>query len=210
VLRAADQRRRAAHYRAKAAEHRALAARDRLVAARDREQAARERAEALADREALSRSLALAATDELTGARTRAAGLAELEHEIDRCRRNDGALVVVYVDVVGLKAINDAEGHACGDELLKHVIALIRAHLRSYDLIVRVGGDEFVCAISSMAMGDARSRFSDVVCALASSPQRGSIRTGFAELVLEETAAELIARADKQLLNTHDAHPHGD
>jgi hypothetical protein len=51
-------------------------------------------------------------------------------------------------------------------------------------------------------MDDARSRFSDVVCALAGTPQPGAIRTGFAELTSDETAVELIARADRQLLNT--------
>jgi diguanylate cyclase (GGDEF)-like protein len=201
VLRAADQRRRAAEYRAKAAEHRVLATEDREIAARDREQAARERREALTDREALARALATAAIDELTGARTRAPGLADLEHEIDRCRRISGSLVVAYVDVVGLKTLNDTEGHTAGDELLKHVIALIRDHLRSYDLIIRVGGDEFVCAMSNMRLGDARSRLSDVVRELASAPRRGAIRTGFAELTLSETAMELIARADRQLLH---------
>jgi diguanylate cyclase (GGDEF)-like protein len=192
---------RAAEYPAKAAAHRALAAEDREVAARDREQAACERHDALADREALARALAMAATDELTGARTRAAGLADLEREIHRSRRASGLLVVAYVDVVGLKTVNDAEGHGAGDELLKLVIAQIKDHLRSYDLIIRVGGDEFVCAMSGMTIGDARSRFSDVVRALASTPRRGAIRTGFAELTLSDTAAELIARADSQLLH---------
>ena len=49
--------------------------------------------------------------------RTRAAVLAELDHELDRCRRNDGVLVVAYADVVGLKAVNDSAGHRAGDAL---------------------------------------------------------------------------------------------
>ena len=201
VLRAADQRRRAERYRAKAADHRAFAAEDRQGAAHDREQAARERGEALADREVLARALATAATDELTGARTRAAGLADLKHEIARCRRSSGLLVVVYVDVIGLKALNDTEGHAAGDALLTLVIQVIYDHLRSYDLIIRMGGDEFVCAMSNMTMDDARRRFKEVGEALAGAPQWGAIRTGFAEVTPDETSAELIARADSDLLN---------
>lgn len=207
VQRAAEQRMRDAQFRARAAEHRALAAEDRQLAARDREQAARERRQALEDRQALALALAAAATDEVTGVRTRAAGLADLVREVDRCRRASGLLVVVYIDVVGLKMINDTEGHAAGDELLKLITAVIRDHLRSYDLIIRVGGDEFVCAMSNMTMDDARSRFSDVAGALAGMPRRGAIRTGFAELRPEETAAELIARADRRLLNARDSPP---
>src|SRR6202011_6011047 len=109
---------------------------------RYREQAARDRLQAQADREALLHQLAIAETDALTGTRTRAAGLAELDHEIDRARRTTSPLVVAYVDVVGLKAVNDTRGHAAGDELLQHVVRAIRGHLRSYDSIVRLGGDE--------------------------------------------------------------------
>ena len=145
MLRAAGQRKRAREYRVQAAEHRAQAARDRDSAASDREQGARDRLQALADREALARALAIAEVDPLTGARARAVGLTELDHEIDRSRRTGGALVIVYVDVVGLKRRNDSAGHDAGDRLLKHVVALITQHLRPYDLVVRLGGDEF-CA----------------------------------------------------------------
>ncbi len=79
------------------------------------------RRRALADREALARALAVTEND----ARTRAAGLTDLDHELDRRRRTSGALTVAYIDVVGLKRVNDAEGHPAGDELLKGVVALI-------------------------------------------------------------------------------------
>jgi len=200
MLAAAGRRRSAAGYRATAAEHRALAAEDRQVAARDRELAARERLESGADREAFARELAIAATDGLTGARTRAAGLPELDLELDRCRRRGGLLVVVYVDVVGLKIVNDTQGHTVGDELLKRIVAVIKAHLRSYDLVIRVGGDEFLCAMSNTSLADARERFRQVAAALAGESGPGAIRTGFAKLAPDETAVELMARADSNLL----------
>ncbi len=127
LIRAAKQRRRAAEYRAQANQQRAIAAQDRQAAAADREHAGSERAQAAVDREALAHQLKLAETDPLTGARTRAAGLADLEHELERCRRTRG-LVVAYVDVIGLKALNDSQGHQAGDELLTRAVALIRGH----------------------------------------------------------------------------------
>jgi GGDEF domain-containing protein len=67
----------------------------------------------------LLHELTLAETHHLTGARTRAAGLADLGHEIDRARRSNGHLIVSYIDVVDLKAVNDTYGHMAGDELLQ-------------------------------------------------------------------------------------------
>jgi diguanylate cyclase (GGDEF)-like protein len=209
VMRAAEQRRRAAVHRVHAAEQRALADEDRRAAARDREKAARERLRAREDREALARQLAIAALDPLTGARTRAAGLSELDHELDRCRRTSGLLVVAYVDVVGLKTLNDSMGHAAGDELLRCIAALIKEHLRSYDLIIRLGGDEFLCAMSDMTLPGARQRFSAIAAALASTPGPGAIRTGFAELTPDQTATELIVHADIDLINTRRAGDNG-
>jgi diguanylate cyclase (GGDEF)-like protein len=202
VIRGAAARSRAARQRAMAAEQRALAARDRRAAAHDRARAAAERSQALADRQALARELAAAACDALTGARTRAAGLTELDLELDRCRRTGAPLVVAYVDVVGLKAINDSEGHAAGDAMLKRVVAHISAQLRPYDLIIRLGGDEFLCAMSNVTFADARARFRLIAAAITPSPtDDGAIRTGFAALRPDDDGAgALMARADTELI----------
>lgn len=151
------------------------------------------------------RQVELAETDPLTGVRTRAAGLLELDRELERCRRRiDGRLVVVYVDVVGLKAVNDSQSHAAGDELLKRVVAVIREHLRPYDLVIRLGGDEFLCAISNITITDAHRRFRNVSSALGAATEIGAIRTGFAELTPDENVNTLIARADEEMIrNRH-------
>lgn len=142
----------------------------------------------------------IAETDALTGVRTRLAGLADLEHELDRCRRANGSLVVAYIDIVGLKALNDSRGHAAGDELIKRVVAHIRAHMRSYDLIIRLGGDEFLCALSGTSPADVRLRLTAASATLAARPDGGSIRFGLAELTEGDDAEALIARADAELL----------
>jgi diguanylate cyclase (GGDEF)-like protein len=199
LLRAMESRRSAAADRATAAEGRARAAADRKQAARDRAQAARDRAQAAQDRVELAHQLAVAETDELTGARARAAGLAELEHEVDRAHRTTDELVVGYIDVVGLKSVNDADGHAAGDELLRRAVHAIRSHVRTYDMIVRLGGDEFLCVLSQMSVLTAAERFEAIKVELANEPGAPQIRVGIAALRPEDTAGELVKRADDEL-----------
>jgi diguanylate cyclase (GGDEF)-like protein len=199
--RAEENSRGAAADRAAAVESRARAALAREQAALDREQAARDRLQARAEREALRHQLAIAGTDLLTGTHTRARGLADLDQEIDRARRTTNALVVAYVDIVGLKAENDTHGHAAGDALLLRTVHAIRGHLRSYDMIVRVGGDEFLCVMSDATIEDARQRFDAVHRVLAGDPDPCEIKVGFAALAPEDSAAELIERAEADLPN---------
>ena len=112
VIRAARDRERAAADRAGAATQRAAAARDREFAARDRELAAADRAHAAAE-------IAAAGVDEMTGALRRGVGLASLRREVARAHRNGEPLVLAFVDVDGLKAVNDTRGHHAGDLLLE-------------------------------------------------------------------------------------------
>jgi diguanylate cyclase (GGDEF)-like protein len=191
--RAEDDRASAADDRARAADERTRAAEERASSARDRTLAARDRAQAAMDREASE-------TDELTHVRRRGAGMEQLQREIDRARRAPEELVVTFVDVDGLKAVNDNEGHLAGDSLLLAVADSLRACLRSYDLVMRFGGDEFVCALPNANVKRVRQRFADVSNALATGPTKGSITVGFAELGKDDSAEDLIRRADADLL----------
>lgn len=85
---------------------------------------------------------ATALTDPLTGVLNRRGFMEAAERELERTRRYEHPLALAYVDVRGLKTVNDSEGHLAGDELLKHVAALLRQSARAHDLIGRVGGDE--------------------------------------------------------------------
>jgi diguanylate cyclase (GGDEF)-like protein len=182
------------------AESRGRAAADREQAAGDRVAAAEDRRQAHADRDALLRELAVSELDALTGALTRGPGLADLDHEIDRARRTaNGLLAIAYIDVVGLKEVNNERGHSAGDELLRDVIKVIRAHLRSYDVIVRVGGDEFVCVISSADVEGVRGRFESVQATLAATGGGCKIKFGIAKLTPSDTGPALIDRADAQM-----------
>jgi diguanylate cyclase (GGDEF)-like protein len=103
------------------------------------------------------------------------------------------------VDVDALKAVNDTGGHASGDGLLRHVAKALAATLRSYDLIIRYGGDEFVCVFPGIHMADGVKRLALVNEALATPPQNGSVTAGFAELQADDSAEDLVRRADGAL-----------
>jgi diguanylate cyclase (GGDEF)-like protein len=122
----------------------------------------------------------------------------ELERDLARARRTGQPFAVAFVDVDGLKATNDTEGHAAGDKLLRRVVDTIRASLRSYDLVVRFGGDEFVCGLVDLSAQDAASRFVRVNADLATHAG-ASVTVGLAQLEDGEPLSDLIMRADEQL-----------
>ena len=184
---------------------RARARAARIRAASDRERAARDRAQAAHDREQAALDRERAGTDELTGARRRGVGLEELENEIKRARREDTSLVLAYVDVDGLKAVNDTHGHAAGDEVLRNVARGLRRHMRSYDLMVRMGGDEFLCALPEVSATEAGARFGDLRQDLNGSTGN-SVSIGFSELRESDSADALVQRADSDLLSRR-GHP---
>jgi diguanylate cyclase (GGDEF)-like protein len=124
----------------------------------------------------------------------------QLERELERARRAGEGLVVAFVDVDGLKQVNDTAGHLAGDALLIAVADSLRACLRSYDLILRFGGDEFVCALPNASLEQVRGRFSEVSRFLDACPAAGSITAGFTELRAGDRADDLIRRADADLL----------
>ncbi|HYN50328.1 MAG TPA: GGDEF domain-containing protein [Thermoleophilaceae bacterium] len=166
---------------------------DRRKAAHDRELGARDREQSKQDRDH-------AATDELTGAYRRGVGLEEVEREIARARRTGHSLVAAYVDVDGLKAVNDTHGHSAGDELLRDVAESLRHRMRTYDLLVRLGGDEFLCVLPGVSVDEVRRRFHDLESELPAGSTLGSVSIGLSELRDGENAQELINRADRNLL----------
>ena len=94
-------------------------------------------AELLGDAERLAR------TDALTGLANARAFVERLRQELARAQRGDTPLCLAYVDVDNFKRVNDAHGHAAGDELLRTVAQAIRETVRAGDVAARLGGDEF-------------------------------------------------------------------
>jgi diguanylate cyclase (GGDEF)-like protein len=192
---------RARRDRARAAADRAKAADDRIRAAADRNEAARERADALMHSARSADDLRIAMTDELTGAWTRRYGLEEIARELERARRTGVSLVLAFVDVDDLKRVNDSKGHLAGDALLKRVGETLRVNLRPYDVIVRYGGDEFLCAMPNLDAAEARERFTRIVEALRAVDAEHAVTYGLSVAEPVDSMRELIARADPDLLN---------
>jgi diguanylate cyclase (GGDEF)-like protein len=181
------------------------AAGDRARAAEDRARAATDRVEAAREKAALEAALQSAHLDELTGAYRRDMGRLALTQEIDRARRADGRLVVAFVDVDGLKDLNDREGHAAGDRVLQTVVGEIRTNLRSFDPITRYGGDEFVCGLGGTDLAEAERRFASIGFAIEAEAGVG-ISVGLVALAEGDTADELTERADAAMLQVKAAH----
>jgi len=94
-----------------------------------------------------------------------------------------GAGALLMIDVDGFKAINDAEGHAAGDALLRRVGAIAARALRSHDFVARVGGDEFAVLLERATREEARVIAERIARAVADDPHiPATVSIGLARL----------------------------
>lgn len=105
------------------------------VAMREREEALRKNAE-------LMQSLSL--VDELTQLKNRRGFFELAEQALKVARREHHSLALFFVDLNGLKTINDTLGHLAGDQALRDTATMLRRTFRDSDILARIGGDEFV------------------------------------------------------------------
>jgi len=87
--------------------------------------------------------VAMAAHDSLTGALNSRAFAERLGQELDRNRRYNRPLALLYLDLDDFKAVNDRHGHETGDAVLRLVADATRGAVRQSDIVGRLGGDEF-------------------------------------------------------------------
>jgi two-component system, cell cycle response regulator len=86
----------------------------------------------------------LATIDSLTGVNNRAFGISILENQVRQLKRTKDTFTVCFIDVNGLKTINDSLGHYEGDEVLVVICRFIKQVIRDCDIVCRLGGDEFL------------------------------------------------------------------
>ncbi|MGV7206861.1 GGDEF domain-containing protein [Oxalobacteraceae bacterium A2-2] len=97
----------------------------------------------------------LAHTDELTGLPNRRHFLQQLDVEMERARRYRHPLCLAMLDLDHFKRVNDQFGHPAGDEVLRHFSRFLRLHLRTPDVIGRLGGEEFAVMLPETTLPDA-------------------------------------------------------
>ncbi len=145
----------------------------------------------------------MAATDELTGLLNRTKADGDMRAEEERSDRYAEPLSIILFDVDKFKRVNDAWGHAVGDETLKSIAATARSLLRDSDRLYRWGGEEFLILAPHTDSDGAAALSEKVRSALASSqvPIAGTVTASFgvAERVYRESRADWIRRADEAM-----------
>ena len=112
----------------------------------------------------------LAHHDQLTGLPNRLYLAAYLPGAIEDAKRASTMLAVLFLDLDRFKHINDSRGHETGDKLLKAVAQRIRATMRNEDVVVRMGGDEFIVVLKSVRNTDQVSEAASRITEALSGP----------------------------------------
>ena len=111
-----------------------------------------------------------ARTDYLTQLPNRRAVLEHLASELGRCARVGTPLLVMMVDIDYFKRINDTHGHAAGDSVLTEVARRLTTHVRLYDAVGRMGGEEFLIVVPDIALEQAAATADRIRQTLSDTP----------------------------------------
>jgi diguanylate cyclase (GGDEF)-like protein len=152
-------------------------------------------------RRQLQREHEYASSDAMTGLSNRRAFMDVGISEVERARRYNSHLAVVFLDLDDFKKLNDSKGHHIGDAALKATADALTSATRSNDCVSRLGGDEFAVIFPEIGYEDAilagQKMFSAVNAALANfPPAKGSVGVAWFEKV-DRTFPEMIEEADK-------------
>ncbi len=150
----------------------------------------------------------MAATDSLTGLPNRRYFIEQLEQELARLHRDQGRCAsVLMLDADHFKKINDTFGHAAGDDVLRHLAALMKNKLRKVDTVGRVGGEEFALILPGAALPAAEAFAERLRMNVAATPVAQedtaipiTVSIGVAGMRAGDTSAnEAMVRADRAL-----------
>jgi diguanylate cyclase (GGDEF)-like protein len=135
-----------------------------------------------------------------------------LNEEIARAQRTGVACSVAIIDLDFFKRINDQFGHPVGDEALRTFAATLFANIRTIDKLGRYGGEEFLLILPDITKDQAvrtldrlRSIVSEVDWAAISGMTNLTMSAGISAVRQEDSAAEILARADVALYRAKDA-----
>ncbi|MBK5931318.1 EAL and GGDEF domain-containing protein [Halochromatium salexigens] len=112
----------------------------------------------------------LAHNDALTGLPNRTLLRARMEQSLQRAKRDERMLALLFIDLDLFKNVNDSLGHSIGDELLKNVANAIEQEVRKADTVARLGGDEFVILMDGIDDPSTAAHLAERLCQLVSQP----------------------------------------
>lgn len=145
----------------------------------------------------------LADTDTLTPLANRRVFTREIERRTRQFERYGTPAVVMFVDVDGLKEINDVHGHLCGDAALIHTARVLQRNLRATDTVARIGGDEFGLVLDYLSEAEGRAKGENLLASLKRTPLRHgaveiplSLSIGVTPVSEGDTVDMILARAD--------------
>ena len=148
----------------------------------------------------------LADTDTLTPLPNRRCLIRELDRVIRHVTRYKTCAALLFVDVNGLKKINDTYGHSAGDATLIHVAQLLRSTLRSTDLVARIGGDEFGLLLDPIDPDAVIKKVATLHRLIALSPynygkaaREVGISIGHTIILKDDTIEQILERADTSM-----------
>jgi diguanylate cyclase (GGDEF)-like protein len=154
----------------------------------------------------------LSESDPLTGVGNYRVLSERLPQELERHRRHDRKLALLLVDLDDFKLVNDQHGHQYGDRVLQEVAGALLGSVRSHDIVVRHGGDEFsvIAPETAREQGEALcTRLQDAMESITVDDRRMTATTGCAIFPDDaESLNELLAHADDELLASKDGKPH--
>jgi len=173
--------------------------------ARTRRRIAALRAELAAAQARIDELQAWADTDFLLNIYNRRGFERELDRSIAYIRRKATGVLIV-LDVDRLKPINDDFGHAAGDVVLKGVVAVLMRHVRSSDVVGRLGGDEFGLLLWNLTEADAQAKASALEEAIdrltfvfKGRPVIAGASAGIALIGATDAAADVMEAADRAM-----------
>ncbi|MBP2388876.1 GGDEF domain-containing protein [Aeromicrobium fastidiosum] len=148
----------------------------------------------------------LSATDSLTGLLNRRGFFDAAEVLLTGARHTGSTCLVAFVDVDGLKTVNDDLGHVAGDEVLVQVAAALRTVTRPHDVVARLGGDEF-CVLVVDPPVDQRSLRDRLVARLDAvnlgrdghQPLSASVGTASTSDLPDASIDDLVLAADQRM-----------
>ncbi len=120
-------------------------------------------------KKALLKERQFARKDFLTGIANWQAFTERAANEMNRARRYNRPITVVYADCDNFKQVNDWGGHGEGNKLLKLIARTMKENIRSFDIVARLGGDEFVLLLPETDQDNARvivERLKTSLCAV--------------------------------------------